>query len=744
MRLVSKALILGVALFAGATATVLGCSSGKGTGTNPEHPQTGEVGLNLTLAGGEVITSLAYNLSNGTPADTRTGTITLPTGSAGTGPFMVPTYEIVPVVAASGYTITVTGSSTDGLVTCTGASVAPFTVTAGNETIVSVLVTCTTPNNGGSVEVNATLQNCPTVSTLTAINATAATVPPGNTSTIFASATAPNASTITYAFSVTSGTGTLSGQVNASNAIGTSSSIVLTCPANPEIDTIQVVTADQTGAMCPASLTTATVKVSCGMCVGVGTGTAATPDTAAGTCPAGQSNILTDAFGNYCCAPPCYGLGTGVEATPPNSAGGLCPTGSVNTGTLQDPQLNYCCSTSPTVPYSVVRSGPATVGAAQDSVAVPVYVENHSLNFSTNVDTLVVTAPLPTAVSGTQQAFGYFGLEAASVATIPGVSINDGALSLSVTGHYLTLAGYDTVPGTSATGIVGTSRVVARLNAAAFGVSPPAGSVDTSTYFALGTTGAYSGLIAYVRGSTTIDGSGFWVGGANPTTNTTGGLWYIPFGTQGGTNGDIHGTAQLNTVDTRVVNIFNGQLYGDADVTSSVGMSAVFTCGTGTPMTAPVTDVNMAGLPMMTSSTSADVSTWQFAFVGTNTLYIATDEAVGATNPTNGISKYTLSGGTWSLATTFFLAPSQPFFTPGATQDGFRGLTVLATGGGSTTLIASTAEPPTAALTPVPQNHLAVFVDNGVYGSGGQTLNGILVQVSPLNALYRGVAPAPR
>jgi hypothetical protein len=104
--------------------------------------------------------------------------------------------------------------------------------------------------------------------------------------------------------------------------------------------------------------------------------------------------------------------------------------------------------------------------------------------------------------------------------------------------------------------------------------------------------------------------------------------------------------------------------------------------------------------------------------------------------PPNGIQKWTLSGGTWSKQTTFNVATGQ---VP-AGQVGFRGLAVLATGGGSTMFIATTVEPGS----PVPANHLAVFVDNGVYGSGGMTDTGTVFLTAPTNTLYKGLALSAR
>jgi hypothetical protein len=342
MKLSSKAVICGLAV---AAITAVGCSSNmsKGTGTNPGKENVGEIGLNVTLPGGQTLTSLAYTLTNaGTPADGSTGTIPLGTGAV-TFPFAVPTFEILPVPTANGYSLTVSGAA--GGVTCTGTT-GPFNVTAGNETVVNILVTCTTTADSGSVEINTTLQACPTISTLTAINATANITAPGNTSNIFASAVAPNQAGLTYSFAVTSGTGTLSGQTTAAG--NANSSIPFTCPTVGQADVITVTTTDQTGATC-GTLGVATVTVTCGSpaCAGVGTSTEATPNSAAGTCPAGQSNSLKDSAGNFCCAAiPCFGIPTagtaGTEATPDTSAG-TCPAPLANQG-VKDSAGNFCCT----------------------------------------------------------------------------------------------------------------------------------------------------------------------------------------------------------------------------------------------------------------------------------------------------------------------------------------------------------------------------------------------------------------
>jgi hypothetical protein len=712
MKLLSKSVVLSLWI-----AAFLAFSVACGKPRPEVYP--GEIRLNMTFANGAVLASLSYSLSNGMGADAGTGSIPLPMGSA-SAPIHAATYEIAPVAPGTGYTVTVSGESSDGTTICTG-NAGPFAVAAGHETVVKVIMMCTSTKDAGSVELNPTLQYCPIVQTLSAINTTAFTQPPGNTSQITAAATGPDMAAVTYAFSVLSGTGSISNQTNTSNSFGTASSITFTCPASAEDDTIQVVTADQKApSTCPASLTTATVKVTCRPppCRGLtgGSGVEASPDTATGYCPVGQFNTgaLKDPMGNYCCSfIPCFGVGTGTTAIP-NTGAGICPSGSANTASLTDAQGNFCCSKSSTASYSVVRvAGTLTGGASSqgtDGTATPVFVENHSLNLYNLVDTAGTIIALPTALNGAQQPFAYQGISSVG-------GPNDGALSLSVDGHYLTLAGYDaTSPGTPNVSVVTTAnpRVIARINAA--------GVVDTSTYFAA--AGAY--VSGFIRSAATLDGQGFWASGSD---GTTGGIWYIPFGTAGG------GT-QLTRPAVRVVNLFNGQLYGTADNSATTLNPVLFAAGSGEPTSAPITLTGLPSFPTVAASGADDMSPWAFAFVGPNTVYIANDQAVSTGGPPNGIQKWTLAAGAWSLQTTFNVATGQL----AAGQVGFRGLAVLATGGANTIFVASTVEPGS----PVPANHLAMFVDSGVYGAGGMTKTGTVFLQAPGNTLYKGLALSPR
>jgi len=80
------------------------------------------------------------------------------------------------------------------------------------------------------------------------------------------------------------------------------------------------------------------------------------------TCP--QPNPLTVVCGN---PPACSGVGNGIEVTG-NSSTGTCATGSYNSGTLKDPQGNYCCTADSTPCQNpTVGSGTETGGASPGS-----------------------------------------------------------------------------------------------------------------------------------------------------------------------------------------------------------------------------------------------------------------------------------------------------------------------------------------------------------------------------------------
>jgi hypothetical protein len=337
---IGSAIVLGLAV-ATVVPSLGGCSAsggsdnGSGGSSSTGHHAVGTVGLDLTLPGGESITSVNWTINQGSTVVTS-GTYAVPS-SATTISFFIPN-----VAAGSGYTITLSATSPDGKVSCIGTS-APFSVTAQTTTDVNVFLTCSATGtdggaNSGGVIVNGTPVNCATWTSASANPATAVT---SGVVALAAGAVAPNASAITFAWSATAG----------SIDTPTAATANFTCPAAPQNVTITLNVGDGTlpaGATCPSSSSQTTLIVTCGNppCQGVGTGVEATPDTATGSCPAPSVNTgtLKDSSNNFCCSPaPCQGVGSGVEATP-NTAAGTCPSGQFNSGSLKDSSGNFCCS----------------------------------------------------------------------------------------------------------------------------------------------------------------------------------------------------------------------------------------------------------------------------------------------------------------------------------------------------------------------------------------------------------------
>jgi hypothetical protein len=343
---IGSALVLGIAV-AVAGPSLGGCGSNPGGTSGSSGSQApgldsyGKISTLLTLPGGETITSVNWTINQGTTV-VLSGTYAVP-ASATSISFFIPN-----VPSGSGYTLTLSATSPDGAVSCVGTS-APFSVTAQQTTDVNVFLACTnTSTDGGAdsggVLVTGTPVNC---ATWTSAAATPATAIAGASVELTASAVAPQSSAITYTW--TASAGTITPLTSGTTAAGLATFV---CPATPASVTITLTVGDgavPTGYTCPAASSVTTLTVTCGAvpCENptVGTGVEATPDTAAGTCPAGQTNStgLKDGSGNYCCtALPCFGVGTGVEATP-DTAAGTCPAGSGNTA--KDAAGNFCCAT---------------------------------------------------------------------------------------------------------------------------------------------------------------------------------------------------------------------------------------------------------------------------------------------------------------------------------------------------------------------------------------------------------------
>ncbi len=231
---------------------------------------------------------------------------------------------------------------------------------------------------------------------------------------------------------------------------------------------------------------------------------------------------------------------------------------------------------------------------------------------------LVNTTDVPNATAGNRL-------------TLSGNSNQEGVLSLSPNGSFLTFAGYDAATGA-------TDHIGAGTQTRTVALVKNDRSVDLSTRF------AKTDMPTTVRSSTTIDGTNFWAVGA------AGGVRYLPFGNSVATS-----TTQLNStiVNIRMVSTSNGQLYIGGNQTGVTGIAAL---GAGLPTSAGQTIANL------TSNTPIPVAAAFFNLEQTNTG-AANDVLYIADNSANTIRKYALVSGVWTEN------------TPAITTSGIYGLT---------------------------------------------------------------------
>ena len=355
------------------------------------------------------------------------------------------------------------------------------------------------------------------------------------------------------------------------------------------------------------------------------------------------------------------------------------------------------------VVVSLVGDGTTTITTG--TVAVPITLTEY-----TTAGTLTgASVMLPTVDAGANYA-----------ATGAMTSTSFGFLKRSVDGRYLTITGANTAAGTQGS-IFGSSlipnRTIARVDAA--------GAVDSSTRFtANGTT---------PRSVVTTTGTDFWWSG-DTGSGSTGGIRYLTLGSTSsgvalaqGTGGSATTVGQPAPVpfNARVVNIFNGQLYGSSGVsvgsgTNAVSFRGVFNVGTGLP-----TAANQLGSLIVGSGTAnagLQDSAYDFYFADASTLYVGDDDTTAPAS--GGITKWLLSGTTWTK--TWLALPA------GAT--GVRALAgVTDTGSGTVELYGITA---------VASGQTAlVKLSDTLSGTVAPSYTTLVT--APTNYLFRGVAISP-
>ncbi|HEX3849484.1 MAG TPA: hypothetical protein VGF76_01735 [Polyangiaceae bacterium] len=289
--MINKSVICLAALLIGSVA-IPGCSSGgavpssksDSTSTNVDA-NTGSIGLDLTIAGGVVLSTVHYHVTgNGiTPIDGD-----IPVDASGATASL-----LLRLPAGMGYTVTFSSTDSTGNTTCTGT--ATFDVTAGATNGVTVPLTCGTATTRGNTTFNGTFNTCPDISQLV-IAPLALDV--GGQINVSADATDVDMNTLTFAWTATGG----------SFVDATAKTTKYNCSAGgPQTLTVSV--SDGQGCV-----TTQTAQVSCttaAICGDgvVGAGEACDPP-AAGTCDA-HCQIITPHCGDGF-------VQTGEQCDPPN------------------------------------------------------------------------------------------------------------------------------------------------------------------------------------------------------------------------------------------------------------------------------------------------------------------------------------------------------------------------------------------------------------------------------------------
>lgn len=273
-----KFLILG--LVGAAAIGASGCSSAPSNGAARAEP-LGTVGMAVSLPGNLEIDTISYSI---TGPSTYTGTLDVQGDS-------VIQLGVTNVTAGSGYILSENATSVDGTVVCSGSS-APFAVSAGATTAVTVALACTTAPDAGAVVGTTVATEC---AKWTSALATPNETTVGGVVQVAAAATAPNPSAVTFTWSASAGA------IDTPNA----SSANFTCPTTPGPVTITLTVGDgpiPDGGACPASDTTTTLTVTCDAAPAVDAGP---PDTGA------QAPVPCTAAGQTGCVA-CSGNANGV------------------------------------------------------------------------------------------------------------------------------------------------------------------------------------------------------------------------------------------------------------------------------------------------------------------------------------------------------------------------------------------------------------------------------------------------
>lgn len=361
-----SALVLGGAVAVVAGAMPLACSSspsengggGSGQGQTSQSTAspgsgTGTVGMALSLPGGEVISSVTYQLTNS--AGTVVALPTAPNpGTVNVSNSASIDFQLGGVPAATGDAISLTASATGGG-TCQG-SASGITVSPGRTTTVVVQMLCSLPGqDAGNLFVTGTTSYC---GTWTSLSSTSSEVYVGESLVLTAQATGPNPGNLGYTWTMSNpigAFGSTTGGVGAQGqdeAVGPSEPQQFLC-TKPGTTTVTLLVDDgpvPAGAgACPTSLSTLTTTVICDA--------APSNTVVAAWVELAGPNGLNGYTGNVAIARAV------TEATVAGDTGANpCPTITVNGGAPV--QMNLRAGATTSIPARTVNTAPGISAAA--------------------------------------------------------------------------------------------------------------------------------------------------------------------------------------------------------------------------------------------------------------------------------------------------------------------------------------------------------------------------------------------
>ncbi len=261
-----RAVVLGGAATVVAGAMPLACS-GNGQSPNPARAgdDVGTLGLALTLPGGAVLSSIAYDLVNSSGQAVTLAGAPNP-GTVNVGNSASVDFQLGGVPAASGDSISLTASLSGGG-TCQG-SASGINVTAGTTATVTVNMLCSLPGqDAGNLFVTGTASYCGTWNSL---GTTSNEVYVGESIVLTATATGPNPGGLGYTWTMSNAIGAFGatsagvGAPGQDEGVGPSDPQQFMCTA-PGTTTITLVVDDgpTDAGTCPANLSTTTTTVIC-------------------------------------------------------------------------------------------------------------------------------------------------------------------------------------------------------------------------------------------------------------------------------------------------------------------------------------------------------------------------------------------------------------------------------------------------------------------------------------------------